>query len=319
MNEYEKELKMDKGDWFVIFLLFLILALSFGCSSIPPASSPTGPMGHEMINYCDDVKDQFNNVQYSYCIRKLVKGKRKEVLWFNHGAADDEDVWNLDKLKEFAGMTLAPTKMKEFWELWGDDAPTIISVSFGRVFMVTGYPNRFMRPQNATVEHFTGTIIPAIEKQYNLEGRTRWIMGPSQGGANSFTIAALSTDLWSKVVLINPMFNKPDCHPYDGINFNCAKPTMRVAGASFLVQQNYIGRGNWDEWGVYGIAKRIDGGRMPPTYIQCDAEDPWGFTYGVNKMCALLQLKGANVTCEILPGSDHIQWDPKKVYEFLKK
>lgn len=316
MKDYDKDMKVDRGDWLLIVIIAFIIALCFGCASIPPASSPTGPGGLDIINYCDEEKDQFNNTLYSYCIRKLVNGKRKEVLWFNHGAADNADVWNLDMLKKIAGMTNAPEKMKDFWNEWGDDAPTIISVSFGRVFMVTAYPNRTMRPQNATVEYFTGTVIPALEKKYSLEGRPRWIMGISQGGANTFTLASISPQLWSKAVLLNPMFNRPDCHPYDFINFNCKGLSP---GASFLVQQNYQGRQHWDEWGVYGSAKKVLDGRLPQTYIQCDADDPWGFRLGVDKICAMLKLKNIDVRCEILPGSDHTHWDVKKVVEFLKQ
>lgn len=314
----------QNNELLIRFIIAWIIGVAFiwwmsGCSSLPPASVPSTPTTPEMVNYCDTVKDQYGNEQYSYCIRKIVNGKRKEVLWFNHGAMDDQDPWNLDTLKKLAGMTQSPVLMKQFTDLWGDDAPTIITVSFGRIFMVTGYPNRYMRPSNATVEFFTGTIMPQLEDQYSLVGRPRWIMGPSQGGANSFTLLASKPELFQKAVLINPMFNKPDCHPYDFINFNCSKPTMQVAAASYLVQQNYTGRQNWDEWGVYGLASKADAKLFPPTYIQCDSDDPWGFTFGVTKICAGLKLKEANVKCEILPGSDHIIWDPKKVYEWLKQ
>lgn len=313
LKKYEQPLVIAGWTALMAWVLFYM----FGCAGlqIPPAQTPHT----NVIQYCDTVKDQFNNELYNYCIRKPVNGTRKEVLWYNHGAADDADPWSLDTLKKLAGMSQSPVLMNKFVELWGDDAPTIITISFGRIFMVTAYPNRFMRPSNATVDYFVGHIMPEIETQYAIAGRPRWIMGPSQGGANSFTLLASHPELFTKAVLINPMFNKPDCHPYDFINFNCSKPTMQVAAASFLVQQNYTSRQNWDEWGVYGLASKTDPKTLPATYIQCDSDDPWGFRFGVDKICAMLMLKGTNVKCEILPGSDHVQWGVKQVYDFLRQ
>jgi enterochelin esterase-like enzyme len=101
------------------------------------------------------------------------KSARKLILQF-HGGGESEKTW-------FESTGLGE-QVRQSWRNSGIQAPSIVSVSFGPMWLLS---NRSLLPQSGLYEVFVNEIFPYIEKQL-MNGRIdeRILIGHSMGGFN---------------------------------------------------------------------------------------------------------------------------------------
>lgn len=108
-----------------------------------------------------------------YCIHHQIGSKNHDVVYHLHGRGGSENSWN-DKVSY-------GEQLREYWKDRGIDAPKIVSVSFGKIWVLA---SKNASPVSGLFEVLTQQVIPAVEKVMPLH-RRRFVLGESMGGFNA--------------------------------------------------------------------------------------------------------------------------------------
>ncbi len=165
----------------------------------------------------------------------------------------------------------------------------IVAYSFCSGAMITNYPNRSMAPVSATLDHFKGQILPAIEAKYPevvaLSGKYK-LIGHSMGGSNVATLGALWPEKFSKLGLINPMLVEDSKNPF----FTTGNPLFDflICPACLLINDHFPNKSVWDA----GKPSAIASAQMASTWITACKSDTFKLKPGSDEYVARLKALG---------------------------
>lgn len=125
-----------------------------------------------------------------YCIHTPTERKSKDIIYYLHGGDGSELTWQDE--------VFYTAQIREEWANKKMPLPTIISVSYGPIWLLT---EKTSSPVSGLLETLTADIVEKIEKQVGeLKGR-RIVFGDSMGGYNTSQLA-LKTKLFAKAAML---------------------------------------------------------------------------------------------------------------------
>ncbi|NCN27423.1 hypothetical protein GW915_07585 [bacterium] len=257
-----------------------------------------------------------NSLAYSYCVTTTVGSQSKDVLYFFHGAFGNEKNWtggiNADMRQ----------RVRLYWQESGYDAPTVISLSLGTLWMVRDHESK--DGDLANLDLITNSLIPELEDKHlggELQGR-RLLMGVSMGGFNALTLMMKRPELWNKAAIIAPMI--PLCDPWisDIKQYICVssdenKNNLFLAKiAHDLVKAQFPLPEQWESANPLNLAKSELNPNSVPFLLTVGNIDSFGFYTNGKQFAERAQNLGAPITW--LPtGYKHGVYDAEVLAEYL--
>lgn len=178
------------------------------CSSAPVASTT-------WKSDCGSI-----DAEIKYCYHEIGQPDlSKPVIVFMHGLEDSEQVF------------LHPTSVPSSYPDLIAAMPVgsrIFVLSWGPGWLLTSSP-RDKAPLTATLERFKAVLLGRSPGPFRL-------MGHSMGGANAARLAEAYPELFTKVILINPMLVTDDNDPWN---------VIQICPACLLIKPNYDGTAQW--------------------------------------------------------------------------
>ncbi len=263
----------------------------------------------EMNHDCHALSE-FNNA--NVCVSTTVGSESQDVIYFLHGAFGDEHEWT-------AGMNVdLRTAIRNHWQEMGIDAPTVISISFGKTWMLNDLDN--------SLETFAQKIIPQVENSIfpnGLQGK-RILFGISMGGYNASQLYLKHPELWSRAVMIAPMM--PLCNPYQSdveiFKFIKAdrtkKNTLLTQLSHYLVKKSFPTEEAWLEHSPVAIGPKYLNPKLPDLLMSTGDHDDFGFFTKNKEFAEIARQRGTFITWLPTDGK-HARYDAIAVSEFLLK
>lgn len=137
-------------------------------------------------------------VEARYCIHRPTGSSNADVLFYLHGAGGSHQTWN--------ETAYYPQQLREQWDARGAQAPTVVSVSYGPVWLLAA-ANTSAR--SGLLARFTQKTLPLLERLLDGVRGRRLLLGESMGGFNSLQLG-LKTELFEKVAAL--------CAPVSSVN-----------------------------------------------------------------------------------------------------
>jgi hypothetical protein len=184
----------------------------------------------------------------------------------------------------------------------------IVSVSLGEGWMLTEYPNRTLKPAQATLQTFKEKIEPYLKEKYQLKGPYKGL-AHSMGGNNLAMLWAAYPELWSSVTLINPMLIKDSQDPWN---------VFSICPSCLLIKYNYDNKEQWQSGRPSEILKHA--GKLGPLAITGCSQDVLFHLYAGTREFAD-QAKAHAVSVDYHDGDlgcDHWHFDIPWVIRSLK-
>lgn len=129
-------------------------------------------------------------VQGGYCIHKPMDSESSDVVYYFHGLGGNEKYWSQENYY--------PAQIREVWRHHHAAFPTVISVSFGPVWLLAQKNSSHV---SGLFELFTQKVMPLLENQIGgVKGR-RLVVGESMGGFNTLQVA-MKTHLFDKAAAL---------------------------------------------------------------------------------------------------------------------
>lgn len=281
----KREITLFETAFAAILIGFVLLAN--GCSTL---QRDTGASDKYLVTCgkLDSVEDA------NYCVHFKQGEDVKQTVLYLHGLGDNENVLQVSPFDQ--------TSLKNITQ--GLKQAIIVTISFGRSWLVTSYPDRWKNPEDATVEHFKTKVLPELKQKFPLT-RPITLVGHSMGGQNSATLCSQLPDEFDKCVLLNPLMACADI--YNFLDFNClSSPIFR---STYTKKQ-------WEEYGQHKMLERTT--KMPPTYVTSCEKDQFKLHRPTLDYVAKAQLLGLPVVHE--QGAEsctHFQFPVDSVLRFI--
>lgn len=241
---------------------------------------------------------------WNFCVHRY-PGKNPDILYYVHGYTDSSKGWTTNSRDEHT------ERMTQLQNLLGENSPTVVLISYSNKFLdswlLSVSSRRQKGPLNATLDHFTSTAMPEIEKTFSLSGK-RILYGMSMGGFNAAQLCLHHPDLWSRCLFQQPLLI--ECNPY-------AIPTDYRCLGGFMVKANF-NESEWKENDPFPFATTTEASKLPNIFISGAKKD--GFLLFNSNYAFAINLKnrGAHVEWHEYDG-DHLYFDPSLVYEFISR
>lgn len=245
---------------------------------------------------------------YGYCATVTPGSQSKDILYYFHGAMGDQKGWL--------------GKASRIWKAWdghGIDAPVVITISFGRIWMMA---EKNSSPLSGAFETITKKMMPEIEARWWKhagEGR-RLLAGESMGAFNAFQLLSHFPNRWSRVALM--CADVADIGPFSSIDDmdDYVKETGADKFLTFwekIMDRMFYGDEDaWDRAAPIKMAPKIFGPDTPPLYISGSHLDQFGFFSGDQWLAKLAAERGISVLWDELPGK-HCAYTPDTVAQFI--
>lgn len=242
---------------------------------------------------------------FDYCIytAAATNGRRStDLLYFLHGGGEAAESW---------GRWAVGKEYFREYRSKGIPAPTVVSISFGRLWLLTEKSGLF--------ERFTSVAMPFIEKKTRAPAK-RFLWGMSMGGFNALELALKRPELWRAVVLSCPGITplSPRAAPQE-IKDYMARTGARKANVDSILDlaRTYFPNGeDWDRHDPLALAAAA--GSIPPLLIECGDQDEYGFFEGSRLLSEALGNGGRSVEFHRVPGGAHCVVTPAVVLKFLQ-
>ncbi len=246
--------------------------------------------------------------KWKWCVdtpRKSMKTDRETILYVLHHAGASERTWG-----EFP----VARKFYSWFKKRGVPAPRVVSVSYGPYWTLMEEPGK---TQPALLRPFVDEVMPEIERGFKFSPSKRLLWGTSQGGLNGASLILREPDLFSRAVLSCPAI--------------FAFPMYSDSQADAYIERNDSVRRSV-YWGLKKLRPRIGGAEawareaplvlienaesLPPTFVQINPGDEYGFQDGGRKFAETAQSRGLPVTLKS-GGWSHCVFDIESAIEFL--
>jgi len=222
----------------------------------------------------------------------------KPAIIFNHGLNDDEQVF----IKPTSVPSSYPTLIASM-----PHGSRILVISFGKAFMLTGYPGRTLKPVGATLENYKA-ILAKLSVKFKLMPPFA-LAGHSQGGNQVAMLWATYPELWSSATMINPALITDSTDPWN---------VFSICPWCLMVKYNYDNKDQWNAGRPSEILKQS--GKLGPLAVTGCSQDVLFHLYAGTQEYAD-QAKAHAVSVDYhdgLPGCSHWLFDVPWVIKSLK-
>lgn len=248
--------------------------------------------------------------------------KNADVLYYLHGMNGKAEVWG--------DPGFWAEQLRTYWKAHGEGAPTVVSVSFGEVWLLgpkTTAPYGF-----GSFDLFTDKVMPMIEaKLGGIKGR-RLLLGDSMGGFNSLQLG-MKTDLFVKVAALCAPMGDGNVGPFssdaDVAAYINASTALKSGHHTFdelkdsfdtikTVVSAFWTANEWPASDPIEIARSLRGPRKPKYYLAAGYFDHYLTYEGNVAFAGFLAKSGTSVEWRPQWG-DHCAIDIPSLGEFLVK
>jgi hypothetical protein len=249
-----------------------------------------------------------SSVPAETCIYLDKESHNPNILYYFHGIFGDKTSWEQDGLQ-----------IREIWEQAKKDPPTVVSISFGQVWLLN---DKNSSRQSGKLEVVLNEVLPMIEAQLNAQTsrELRYLFGVSMGGFNVIQMVASRPELFKRVVLacpaittITPFASKEEIDAYTKRNHaepDSVQLSLRVARAHFPDIET------WNLASPLLISERIPLGISPKIFVTAVENDKYGFQEGDVAFSRMLQQRGIDLELSYNQGR-HCEFKPLEVAGFL--
>ena len=238
--------------------------------------------------------DETEPVPWTYCINKASNSTNTDVLYYLHARNGNATWWNDQEYHT--------GELYKVWRKQGLDAPTVVSISFGKLWVLSAYNKKIEGGLNSV---FYKTVIPTVEKRLDGNIGERMIAGISMGGFNTLLAALRPNTVFTKAASIcSPV---PTVSHHDGVRrvLKSAKETGTSFKRAFLLWQfsyrYFPSKEIWQENDPLTLSKSFNPETGPAMYVTCGKTDDWGCFKGSELLVSTIENAGGDV-----------QWVPRE-------
>lgn len=285
--------------------LFIITYSSVACShsKLQTNIQSTGSI-------CGKVK---TSTEWSYCFTPGSGSNANKLIYYFHGGGGDEKGW--------LRPSNYPEGIREHWKKTGIDAPSVISVSFGPMWLLA---SRSENPKSGLYEVFKNEVVPYVETNLmKIKVEERIAIGESMGGFNAGTFALRNTDLFNKIALLCPAVGAENQSSLSDINKYIQETGAEKSYAKFLfkIRDEYFS--SWSAAYSESPIKLVDNlsrkGKLPKFFLSCGDKDQYGFFHGAEQFVNILKSKEIDVVWSPEAGGSHCSLNLIELNIFLNQ
>lgn len=232
-------------------------------------------------------------VPWSYCINRLPDSANQDLLYYLHARNGNPTWWN-DRAYHTG-------RLYETWRANRQDPPTVVAVSFGKLWMLSDYDPEL---DGGLFKVFTDTVIPTVEAQIDIRQGQRLLAGISMGGFNTLLLALKSDGVFSRAAAIcSPL---PTVSNHDGLMaiLGAARETGTSTKRALMLwafgRRFYPTRQVWAANDPLSLSRGFSAEAGPALYLTCGRADDWGCFLGSEQLAANIEQAGGD-----------IQWVPR--------
>lgn len=269
------------------FILFVGLFLSTVAHAIPGAITGT----------CHEFNYGFTG---TYCVYKDPSSTNKDTVYHFHGRFGDA--------LQYGTADSYHAQVREEWKAMGVEAPTVVSVSLGPVWLLA---EKNASTASGTFEVLRDQILPNIETEIGVTEGRRIVLGESMGGFNGLQMA-LKTDYFTKAAIlcaplpfgvtpfstpeeVEAMIKESTAYAYYGEKKRDeidGRVSEMIALAKFIFQTPE----NWAKADSLTLAANLDKAKPPVDfYLAAGFYDPFVLYEGNAELAKRLRVQGLNV------------------------
>lgn len=279
--------------------LILVLLFLGGCS-VKPKSSVPGIVPAKMPGYQFSCHKLASVKSGQYCSH--IRGTPNKTIWYFHGLGCQQDI-----LQDPS--TCMPKSAGEFENAFtaGVDNIKIITVSFGREWILDPFPPKYMNNPDANVVTFRNEVMKEIESIESLP-KPWQAVGHSMGALNLATLALSYPSVFDKIVLAHPMIIA--CDPWAFV------VGLKCVGGITLLGSEFTE----DKWKtqvdpILRVKKAVS---LPPTLVLACNSDQFKLVEGPKKFVAEANRSGLKANFIAYDQCTHFAPKAPLVLEFLK-
>lgn len=245
---------------------------------------------------------------WAYCLTKPKVRENPDILYFIHGAGDNEKTWFEDY-----------DDIRTAWRALGKPIPTVISFSFAPVWLMVK-KNEFKT--SGLLKWIPETLIPKLEAEAGGLGPNgkRLILSKSMGGYNSIQLMFNYPSMFSRIVLISPavVSHSPfDKKALDAFVARTGANRNKAFWTSVLFRSFFPTPELWFQASPYYATPSFLTGTAPELYVSVGTKDTWGFYEGAKYFAQSAVTNGVKVTLEEIPGGGHHEYNAVALAKFL--
>lgn len=151
------------------------------------------PQGDQRVDYTPAARTCTDDpAGFTFCVYRAAQGTDGRLAYHFHGRNLDAQAWNDD--------TYYTSMVQARWAALGVTPPTVVSVSFGPVWLLTP-PGA--APKAGLLDVFREKVMPAVEAQTGPP-TARLVFGESMGGVNALAAGLGLPGAFSQVVALCP-------------------------------------------------------------------------------------------------------------------
>jgi len=256
----------------------------------------------------DCSSDVSEGVSWSYCISKSPGSKNPDFLYFFHGIYNSEYAWQADS-----------DEVQAHWAKEKQDAPTVISISFGSVWFLA--PKEALKEYQGYMETFIHSIIPRMENKLGgLKGR-RLLAGMSMGGFNAAELFLWFPKEFDRVALVCPALAMispfASDQEYQAYIKRTGASSQYVSFARRTAKATFRDDASWKTVDPFNIISAALGSTLPKLYVSIGEEDEFGFFEGAQAFAELVRAKGTQGVEWYPMKGGHCQYDTSAFANFI--
>ena len=270
------------------------------------SASPPVPVPNVQMDCFEHQKPR----KWSFCINRYNGSKSKSLVIYLHGKSGGIKRWN--NLEYDTG------KLYQTWQKLGLEAPTVVSISFGKLWFLAHNPST---PKQGLFYDFIHTSLPEIYSKLNQEFDKKILFGISMGGVNTLMTIMKTKTLFDKAASICPPITNFSPHaPFQTIwkyYLRSSISTWRTFQKVLIGKKLYPDLKSWQANDPIILAKAIPKSYLPSKiYLSCGAKDTWECMEGSLEIKKIFESKGVDLQWVPKPGG-HCDIDQESLALFL--
>jgi len=250
-----------------------------------------------------------SNFGWKYCIHKTIGSKNPNVVVYFHGIFENEQAW---QKKSYA------REIHQIWEQQKKDAPTIIVVSFGRIWFLLEKGWGLM---SGLYERFIHEVHPILLSQVQNPRGKIILHGESMGGFNAIQILMKAPQLFSKVSLACPII--PTVNNFSSLRNiqsyveRTHAQKWRIYGSIILSPLFFPSPASWERASPLSLVANHVNALTPQTFISWSNQDEYGVFEGAKEFLKKFKEQKSNFIEGLEVNGPHCTVDPGRLAHFL--
>lgn len=239
---------------------------------------------------------------WRYCVHRTPGSSSRDLIVHFHGRRGTERWWNDE--------TYYTGKLYEHWASSEVAPPTVVSISFGPLWVLVGETGDALDPVlSRATEHAVAWAGHGFERVM--------LVGESMGGYNALIAALDAPQRFDKVAALCP----PLCasSPFGRGLWRCSGQSGLREGFMLLAFSRAFFEGD-AHWRAHDpVARVLDGESFEPTlHLSCGTRDPWGCERGARALVDAIETQGRAPDLRLLD-EGHCAIDEERLAAFLAR